>query len=145
MLVNDEVYRVKNINKLINNITALFVFIMTCVVSFILSVAQSNDVNLNGKSLFIFIVGFGGSIICILIRYIFLYYIAIKPKSAAMRIFMILYLTIGSIIFISMLIIVLQLSNFSTDPSALAHYNAYQFFMLGVLIYQWLGERLFEK
>lgn len=68
----------KSINKLNNNVTALFVFIMACVVSFILSVAQSNDVKLNGKSLFIFIVGFGGSIICILIRYIFLYYIAIN-------------------------------------------------------------------
>lgn len=135
----------KNINKLINNITALFVFIMTCVVSFILSVAQSNDVNLNGKSLFIFIIGFGGSIICILIRYIVLYYIAIKQRSAAIRIFMILYLAIGSSIFISMLIMIFRLSNFSTDSSALSHYNAYQFFMLGMLIFQWLGERLFVK
>lgn len=135
----------KNINKLINNITALFVFIMTCVVSFILSVAQSNDVNLNGKSLFIFIIGFGGSIICILIRYIVLYYIAIKQRSAAIRIFMILYLAIGSSIFISMLIMIFRLSNFFTDSSALSHYNAYQFFMLGMLIFQWLGERLFVK
>ncbi|MDE6701938.1 MAG: hypothetical protein K2K10_13160, partial [Acetatifactor sp.] len=59
------------INKIIDNITTLFVFIMTCVVSFILSAAQSNDVNLSGRDLLIFLIGFWGSVICITIRYAF--------------------------------------------------------------------------
>lgn len=59
--------------RIIVNITALYVFIMTFVVSFILSLAQTNDSNLNGEKLLIFLCGFLGSVICIVIRYVFLY------------------------------------------------------------------------
>ena len=44
--------------KFIDEITTFFVFIMTCIVVFILTVAQSNDTNLTGKSLFLFLFGF---------------------------------------------------------------------------------------
>lgn len=132
------------INKIIDNITTLYVFIMTCVVSFVLSAAQSNDVNLDGKNLLIFLFGFWGSVICITIRYVFLYLEAIKQSRVIKKIFMLLYLIIGSGIFILMLIVVFQLSGFSLEYSALSYYNAYQVFMLVSLIFQWLGEKLFE-
>lgn len=132
-------------NKIIDNITTLFVFIMTCVVSFILSAAQSNDVNLSGRDLLIFLIGFWGSVICITIRYVFLYLEAIKQNRVIKKIFMLLYLIVGSGMFILMLIVVFQLSDFSLKHSVLSYYNAYQVFMLVSLIFQWLGEKLFEK
>ena len=55
--------------KIIDNITTLYVFIMTFAVSFIISLVQSNDTNLSGKNLLIFLCGFWGSVICIIIRY----------------------------------------------------------------------------
>lgn len=133
------------INKIIDNITTLFVFIMTCVVSFVLSVAQSDDVNLSGRDLLIFLIGFWGSVICITIRYVFLYLEAIKQDRVIKKIFMLLYLIVGSGMFILMLIVVFQLSDFSLKHSVLSYYNAYQVFMLVSLIFQWLGEKLFEK
>ncbi|MDE7252847.1 MAG: hypothetical protein K2O32_07895 [Acetatifactor sp.] len=133
------------INKIIDNITTLFVFIMTCVVSFVLSVAQSNDVNLSGRDLLIFLIGFWGSVICITIRYVFLYLEAIKQNRVIKKIFMLLYLIVGSGMFILMLIVVFQLSDFSLKHDVLSYYNAYQVFMLLSLIFQWLGEKLFEK
>lgn len=133
------------INKIIDNITTLFVFIMTCVVSFVLSVAQSNDINLSGRDLLIFLIGFWGSVICITIRYVFLYLEAIKQNRVIKKIFMLLYLIVGSGMFILMLIVVFQLSDFSLKHDVLSYYNAYQVFMLVSLIFQWLGEKLFEK
>ena len=133
------------INKIIDNITTLFVFIMTCVVSFVLSAAQSNDVNLSGRDLLIFLIGFWGSVICITIRYVFLYLEAIKQDRVIKKIFMLLYLIVGSGMFILMLIVVFQLSDFSLKHDVLSYYNAYQVFMLLSLIFQWLGEKLFEK
>ena len=133
------------INKIIDNITTLFVFIMTCVVSFVLSAAQSNDVNLSGRDLLIFLIGFWGSVICITIRYVFLYLEAIKQNRVIKKIFMLLYLIVGSGMFILMLIVVFQLSDFSLKHDVLSYYNAYQVFMLVSLIFQWLGEKLFEK
>lgn len=133
------------INKIIDNITTLFVFIMTCVVSFILSAAQSNDVNLSGRDLLIFLIGFWGSVICITIRYVILYLEAIKQDRVIKKIFMLLYLIVGSGMFILMLIVVFQLSDFSLKHDVLSYYNAYQVFMLVSLIFQWLGEKLFEK
>ena len=59
--------------RIIVNITTLYVFIMTFVVSFILSLAQNNDSNLSGEKLLIFLCGFWGSAICIVIRYVILY------------------------------------------------------------------------
>lgn len=133
------------INKIIDNITTLFVFIMTCVVSFVLSVAQRNDINLSGRDLLIFLIGFWGSVICITIRYVFLYLEAIKQKRVIKKIFMLLYLIVGSGIFILVLIVVFQLSDFSLKHDVLSYYNACQIFMLVSLIFQWLGEKLFEK
>lgn len=133
------------INKIIDNITTLFVFIMTCVVSFVLSVAQINDVNLSGRDLLIFLIGFWGSVICITIRYVFLYLKAIKQDRVIKKIFMLLYLIVGSGMFILVLIVVFQLSDFSLKHDVLSYYNACQIFMLVSLIFQWLGEKLFEK
>jgi len=63
----------ERIDRMIDNITTLFVFVMTFVVSFILSLAQSSETNLSGENLLIFLLGFWGSVICIAIRYVFLY------------------------------------------------------------------------
>lgn len=132
-------------HKFVDYVTTLFVFIMTCVVSFILSIAQSDDMNLSGKKLFLFLFGFVGSIICIIVRFGFLYVNAMKKGKTMKKIGMLFYLTVWSMLFIRRFIEVLQLSNFSIKHNFLSYYNAYQIFMLVVLIAQWLGEKLFEK
>lgn len=129
--------------KLIDNLTSLFIFIMTCAVVYILSVAQQNNINLSGKNLFLFILGFLGSIICIMIRFVILYFKAIQLSSVIKKLFMIIYLTIWCILSVVVLVIILQLSNFSTEHQFLFHYNAYQIFMLVILLAQWLGAKLF--
>lgn len=129
--------------KIIDNITALYVFIMTFAVSFVLSLAQSNDTDLGGKNLFIFLCGFWGSVMCIIIRYVFLYHKAIALNNGIKKVFMIVYLTVGSGISALILIGVLNLSGFTTRHDILAYYNAYQIFMIGVLLSQWLGEKIF--
>lgn len=45
--------------RFIDNITALYVFIMTFAVSFVLSLAQSNATDLSGKNYLSFSVVFG--------------------------------------------------------------------------------------
>lgn len=118
---------------------------MTCVVSFVLSAAQRNDVNLKDGSLLLFLFGFWGSVICIAVRYAVLYFAAIRQNGVLKKIFMLLYLTAGSGIFIWALVVVLELSDFSLEHDVLTHYNSYQIFMVVLLLSQWLGEKLFEK
>lgn len=132
-------------NKITDSITTLFVVIMTCVVSFVLSAAQRNDVDLRDGDLLLFLFGFWGSVICIAIRYAVLYFEAIRQNRVIKKIFMLLYLTVGSGIFIGVLILVLKLSDFSLEHGVLTHYNSYQIFMVVLLLSQWLGEKLFEK
>ena len=122
--------------KFIDEITTFFVFVMTCIVVFILTVAQSNDTNLTGKSLFLF--GFFGSMLCIIVRFIILYSRTMKESRAIRRIFIVSYLIVWSILFVLMFCVVLQESNFSIEHIYLWNYNAYQNFMLVILIAQWL-------
>lgn len=143
MLTNDEGVGMVRKYRIIDNITALYVFIMTFAVSFVLSLAQSNDTDLSGKNLFMFLCGFWGSIICIIIRYVFLYHKAITLNYGIKKVFMIVYLTVGSSISVLILIGVLYLSGFTTKHDVLSYYNAYQIFMIGVLLSQWLGEKIF--
>lgn len=124
--------------KFIDEITTLFVFVMTCIVVFILTVAQSNDTNLTGKSLFLFLFGFFGSMLCIIVRFIILYSRTMKESRAIRRIFIVSYLIVWSILFVLMFCVVLQESNFSIEHIYLWNYNAYQNFMLVILIAQWL-------
>ena len=88
--------------KFIDEITTLFVFVMTCIVVFILTVAQSNDTNLTGKSLFLFLFGFFGSMLCIIVRFIILYSRTMKESRAIRRIFIVSYLIVWSILFVLM-------------------------------------------
>lgn len=129
--------------RIIDNITALYVFIMTFIVSFILSLAQSNDTDLSGKNLLMFLCGFWGSVMCIVIRYVFSYHKAITLHNGIKKVSMIVYLTVGSSISVLILIGVLYLSGFTTKHDVLPYYNAYQIFMIGVLLSQWLGEKIF--
>lgn len=124
--------------KFIDEITTLFVFVMTCIVVFILTVAQSNDTNLTGKSLFLFLFGFFGSMLCIIVRFIILYSRTMKESREIRRIFIVSYLIVWSILFVLMFCVVLQESNFSIEHIYLWNYNAYQNFMLVILIAQWL-------
>lgn len=112
--------------RIIDNITALYVFIMTFGVSFVLSFAQSNDTDLSGKKLFLFLCGFWGSVMCIIMRYVFLYHKAITLSNGIKKVFMIVYLTVGSSISVLMLIVILNLSGFTIKHDVLSHYNSYQ-------------------
>lgn len=107
--------------RIIDNFTALYVFIMTFAVSFVLSLAQSNDTDLIGKKLFIFLCGFWGSVMCIIIRYVFLYHKAITLNNGIKKRFMMVYLTVGSSISVLILIVILNLSGFTTKHDVLSY------------------------
>lgn len=145
MLAKNEGLRMGKKYRIIDNITALYVFIMTFAVCFVLSFAQSNDTDLSGKELLIFLCGFWGSVLCMIIRYAFLYHKARNIDNGIKKVFMMVYLTTGSSISILILIAILFLSGFTTKHDVLSYYNAYQIFLIGVLLSQWLGEKLFVK
>ena len=143
MLANNEGVGMAKKYRIIDNITALYVFIMTFAVSFVLSLAQSNDTDLSGKKLFLFLCGFWGSVMCIIMRYVFLYHKAITLSNGIKKVFMIVYLTVGSSISVLILFVILNLSGFTIKHDVLSYYNSYQIFMIGVLLSQWLGEKIF--
>ena len=128
--------------RFIDNITTLYVFIMTFIVSFILSWAQNNDVNLSGENYCFFICGFWGSAICIVIRYVLLYRRAIFQSNMIRKTLMLVYLIVGNIVFAIILVGILFLSNFSMKHDILSYYNACQIIMFVILLSQWLGEQL---
>ena len=68
MWANDGELVMTKIYKIVENITTIYVFIMTFVVCFILSLVQNNDIDLSGEKLLVFLCGFWGSVICIVIR-----------------------------------------------------------------------------
>ena len=131
--------------RIIVNITTLYVFIMTFVVSFILSLAQNNDSNLSGEKLLIFLCGFWGSAICIVIRYVILYRKALFQHNLIKKILMLIYLIVGSGVFVLVLAGILFLSDFSIKRDVLSNYNACQIIMLVILLSQWLGEQLLKN
>ncbi len=131
--------------RIIVNITTLYVFIMTFVVSFILSLAQNNDSNLSGEKLLIFLCGFWGSAICIVIRYVILYRNALFQHNLIKKILMLIYLIVGSGVFVLVLAGILFLSDFSIKRDVLSNYNACQIIMLVILLSQWLGEQLLKN
>ncbi len=132
----------KKVYRIIDNITTLYVFIMTIVVSFILSSAQNNDVNLSGEKLLVFICGFWGSAICIVIRYVILYRNVISQSNIMKKTLLLIYLIVGSCIFAVVLVGTLFFSGFSIKCDVLSNYNACQIIMLVILLSQWLGEQL---
>lgn len=131
--------------RLIDNVTTLFVFVMTFAVAFLVSAAQSSHVNLMGSTLHIFLFGFAGSVICIIGRFSILYYEAGRRRSVIKKVFMLFYLALWSVLFLLTLGVTLQLSNFSLEYHGLSYYSAYQIFMLVILMAQWLGEKLFME
>ncbi len=135
----------KKIYRIIDNITTLFVFVMTFVVSFILSLAQNSDTNLSGEKLMIFLWGFWGSVICIVIRYVFLYRNAISQSNIIKKTLMLIYLILGNCIFLFVLVGTLFLSDFSIKHDVLSNFNACQIIMLVILLSQWLGDKLLEN
>jgi len=135
----------KKIYRIIDNITTLFVFVMTFVVSFILSLAQNSDTNLSGEKLMFFLWGFWGSVICIVIRYVFLYRNAISQSNIIKKTLMLIYLILGNCIFLFVLVGTLFLSDFSIKHDVLSNFNACQIIMLVILLSQWLGDKLLEN
>lgn len=132
----------KKVYRIIDNITTLYVFIMTIVVRFILSSAQNNDVNLSGEKLLAFICGFWGSAICIVIRYVILYRNVISQSNIMKKTLLLIYLIVGSCIFAVVLVGTLFFSGFSIKCDVLSNYNACQIIMFVILLSQWLGEQL---
>jgi len=108
--------------RIIVNITTLYVFIMTFVVSFILSLAQNNNANLSGEKLLIFLCGFWGSVICIVIRYAILYRNTLSQHNLMKKLLMLIYLIVGSGVFILVLAGILFLSDFSIKHDVLSNY-----------------------
>lgn len=131
--------------RIIVNITTLYVFIMTFVVSFILSLAQNNNANLTGEKLLIFLCGFWGSVICIVIRYVILYRNTLSQRNLIKKLLMLIYLIVGSGVFVLVLAGILFLSDFSIKRDVLSNYNACQIIMLVILLSQWLGEQLLKN
>lgn len=131
--------------RIIVNITTLYVFIMTFVVSFILSLAQNNNANLSGENLLIFLCGFWGSVICIVIRYVILYRNTLSQRNLIKKLLMLIYLIVGSGVFVLVLAGILFLSDFSIKRDVLSNYNACQIIMLVILLSQWLGEQLLKN
>lgn len=131
--------------RIIVNITALYVFIMTFVVSFILSLAQNNNANLSGEKLLIFLCGFWGSVICIVIRYVILYRNTLSQRNLIKKLLMLIYLIVGSGVFVLVLAGILFLSDFSIKRDVLSNYNACQIIILVILLSQWLGEQLLKN
>ena len=116
---------------------------MTFIVIFIIFAAQRENVNLSDESLKLFIIGFCGSILCIIIRFAILYYKAFQQTSLLKKAGSILYFTLCFILAVVILILVLQDSHFSLKHSALSGYNDYQIFMLVLSMAQWSGEKIF--
>ena len=129
--------------NLIDNLTAFIILVMTFIVVFIIFVAQRENVDLSHESLILFIIGFCGSILCIIIRFGILYYIAFQQINLLIKAGSILYFTLWTILATVNLILVLQNSHFSLKHSALSGYNDYQIFMLVLLMAQWSGEKIF--
>lgn len=129
--------------NLIDNLTAFIILVMTFIVTFIIFVAQRENVDLSHESLRLFIIGFCGSILCLIIRFGVSYYKAFQQINLLKMAGSILYFTLWIILATVYLILILQDSHFSLKHSALSGYNTYQFFMLVLLMVQWLGEKIF--
>ena len=142
MWANDGELVMAKIYKIVENITTIYVFIMTFVVCFILSLVQNNDIDLSGEKLLVFLCGFWGSVICIVIRYVFLYRNAMSQSKIIKKILMLIYLIVGSGVFALVLLGILFLSEFSIKHDVLPNYNACQIIMFVILLSQWLGEQL---
>ena len=128
--------------RLIDTLTTLFIFVMTCVVVFVLFVAQRENVDLSHESLILFIVGFYGSIICIAIRFVALYCRVLQLSNLLKKIVAIIYFIVWTLLSIAVLVVVIQLTNFSVQHDVLSSYNGYQIFMIVILSAQWLGEKI---
>lgn len=129
--------------NLIDNLTAFIILVMTFIVVFIIFVAQRENVDLSHESLRLFVIGFCGSILCLIIRFAISYYKAFQQINLLKKAGSILYFTLWIILATVFLIQILHDSHFSLKHSALSGYNTYQFFMLVLLMAQWLGEKIF--
>lgn len=128
-----------------DNCTVLVVLISTCVVLFILSVAQAEDTSLSGWRLILFVAGFTGSILCIAIRFIFLYMVAVQKSSVIKKTGLIIYLTVWCVICVIELYRVMRTAGFLVEHEILSHYHFFQIFMFKIVLVQWLGALLFRE
>lgn len=123
----------------IENITILFVFVMTFLVCFTISKVQSENIELIRKDKLLFVIGFGGSIICIILRFVLLYYKTLQQSRKIKKVGVMIYLIVWSLLAVIMLGMVLRLSEFSLEQRYLSNYNAYQIFMLVIVFAQWIA------
>ncbi|MCM1102337.1 MAG: hypothetical protein NC079_11270 [Clostridium sp.] len=122
-------------------LTTSFIFVMTCVVVAVLSVAQRENFDLSHESLILFIVGFYGSIVCIVIRFVILYHRVLQMRNPLRKTGVLIYFMIWTLLSVMALAMVMQSTGFSLKHNVLSGYNAYQIFMLVILLAQWLGEK----
>lgn len=130
--------------KTVENVTTLYVVFMTVVVSFALSIAQSLDSNLEKKDLFIFIVGFWGSMICLIVHYGVLYFKAIKQEDKDMKTFLLICLVIDSMIYLVGFVRMVLESKLSMEHYVYGYYNGFQYFMLIMILVLRLSNVLFR-
>lgn len=129
---------------LIDNMTTAYITIFLFLVSFIVTRAQQSNMNLSGKELGIFLICISGSLICILIRFIMCYGCLIKQQFSKKKIPGLICYTILGLIMIEKTLYTLYISNWSIEHEYLYNYTMLQLFMLGMVIVQWIGMKVFS-
>ena len=127
--------------KRIEDITTLFVIVFTVIVSFILSATQAEQIELSDLPLCIFLLGYVGSILCIVIQFIILFKGTLCVKEKAQRIAILTIVVIGIAFCLVRFIKMFNDSSFSTDYQVYRFYNEFQYTMLGVIIIQRLVDK----
>lgn len=130
---------------IINGLATIYVLIMWWCVSWNISLAQSVDRELAGIDLYGFLLGFWGSFVCVIIRFIVGYKVFWRQESKVRKLLGLGSLLAMNILFVIKLIMILDSSNYSILCEHLNYYHSYQFFMVEVVIAQWLIRKLFEK
>lgn len=130
----------------LNDFSAIYIFIMTFAVAVIVTLSQDTDTNLAGGILVGFLIAFGGSILCLAIRF----YIACRflknQIQIRKKIIGFIYFILGALLTVLFLIQTLYVSNWSiTAHNTLFHYTNYQLFLSVIVITQWIGIKLFTQ
>lgn len=116
----------------IETITAAYIFFSTFVVTIILTLADRAD--LTGIALFGFLLAFGGSFICLVLRLLIAFSLMKRQTRKVKRISGYILLTLLSILTIFLLIVTLYLA---MSRHMELYYTRYQLSMNVIMIAQW--------
>ena len=131
-----------NNHKILDNTIVLYVIVMTLIVSFILSSAQREDVDLEGIQLLLFLFGFIGSIFCILLRFILLFKSITLLDLSIKKTIVLICIILGGIVYITTLVGVFRTTGLSIGHSVYENYNSLLYFNVVILLGQWIVEKI---